>query len=58
MKWERYHSRFPISGKYNIGPERYHHAHLTAYSRVSEIGRYAPNGIRMPWMLRNSREGA
>ncbi len=52
MKWERFHDRHPRSGKFNIGPERYHLAHINAHARVAGVGRAAPNGIREPWTLR------
>jgi hypothetical protein len=51
MKWERYHKRFPQSGAWPIGPERYHTGHLTAHSRAAYAGRYAPIGIRDPYRL-------
>lgn len=52
LQWERLHARHPGSGKFDIGPERYHTAHVMAYDRVSRIGRAAPHGIRAPWTLR------
>lgn len=51
MKWERFHVRHPLSGKFTIGPERFHTAHVMAHSRVMGTGRYAPNGIRRVWTL-------
>jgi hypothetical protein len=57
MQWERFHQAHPTSGKHQIGPVRYHSAHVNAHARVSYIGRAAPNGIREPWTLRDSVRG-
>lgn len=51
MQWERLHQRHPRSGKFRIGPDRYHLGHIKAHARVAEVGRAAPNGIREPWTI-------
>jgi hypothetical protein len=54
MKWERYHTRFPASGKYPIcgGAVRIHNGYAAAFERCTHQGRYYPIGIRRtPWML-------
>jgi hypothetical protein len=54
MQWERFHKRYPRSGKYVVsaGKERIHTGHVMAHSRCVEQGRYYPIGIRRsPYML-------
>jgi hypothetical protein len=61
MQWERFHQRYPKSGKYIVaaGKERIHLGHVLAHARCVEQGRYYPIGIRRePWTLRISRRGA
>lgn len=57
MKWERYHERFPQSGPQVIaaGRQRVHWGHVNAHSRLMFIGRYAPHGIRVPYILDRPR---
>jgi thioesterase domain-containing protein len=54
MQWERFHARYPMSGKHVMaaGKERLHTAHVMAHARCVEQGRAYPMGIRTsPWML-------
>jgi hypothetical protein len=54
MEWERFHKRYPLSGKHVMaaGAERLHTAHVMTHARCVEQGRYYPIGIRRPpWTL-------
>lgn len=61
MQWERFHQRYPMSGRHIMaaGKERIHNGHALAHSRCVFQGRAYPRGIRRaPYMLRISRGGA
>lgn len=58
MQWERFHVRYPMSGRHVMaaGEERVHTAHVMCHARCVEQGRFYPIGIRRsPWMLRRRK---
>lgn len=54
MAWQRYHSRIETSPTWFV----YHRGYVNAHARVMYQGRHAPEGIRTPWILRTTQEGA
>lgn len=52
MRWQRYVLRHPGAGPRHFA---FYTGYVNAHAKVAETGRYAPIGIRSPYMLRSHR---